>query len=223
MAASLNAQTRSGRGKGAARATRRDGRVPAVVYGHHTESQPLSVDGHELGRLLATISVDNTLIDLQVDGGEAHQVLIREVQKHPFRAQVLHVDFYQVTRGEKLKMDVPVRLVGTPVGVSVDGGVLHEDLRALHVECLPRDIPKIIEVNVEEMRIGESVYVRDVQVPNATVLNDGDLVIASVTAPTVADLPEAPEDAAGVGGETEPELVRDRAADADDVPTTDQG
>lgn len=223
MAATLNAQTRSGRGKGAARATRRDGRIPAVVYGHHTESQPLSIDGHELGRLLATISVENTLIDLQVDGGEAHQVLIREVQKHPFRAQVLHVDFYQVTRGEKLKMEVPVRLVGTPVGVSTDGGVLHEDLRTLHIECLPRDIPQSIEIDVAGLGLGDSVHVRDVQVPNATVLNDGDLVIASVAPPTVADLPETAEDRDGVGGDTETELVRDRAADADDVPTSEQG
>ncbi len=223
MAATLNAQMRAGRGKSAARSVRRAGRVPAVIFGHHTESQPLSVDGHELGRLLQSISVENTLIDLQIDGGEAHQVLIREVQKHPVRPEVLHIDFFEVTRGEKLKMDVPLLFVGTPVGVADEGGVFHEDLRALHVECLPRDIPQAIEVNIDGLHVGDSVYVRDIQVANATILNDGDLAIATVTTPTVVVLPESPEGTEGVGGDTQTELVGDRGADADDVPSADQG
>lgn len=221
--ATLTAQPRSERGKNAARALRRTGRVPAALYGHNIAAESLSVDAHELERLLASISMENTLIQLSVGGGGARRVLIRELQTHPYRPDVLHVDFYEVTAGEKLHLEIPIRLIGNPVGVREEGGVLHEDLRDLHVACLPRDIPEVVEVDVSELRVGESVHVRDLQVPNAEILNDGDVAVCSIVLPRAAiEADTTPEAPAGVG-DVEPELLRARGEDVDDVPAVDQG
>lgn len=218
MAATLSARPRTERGKNAARALRRSSRIPAVMYGHGDEPRTITVDSLELSKLLSSISVENTLIELQVEGAEATRALIREVQTHPFKPLVLHVDFFLVHAGEKLHLQVPVHLVGTPVGVSRDGGVLQQSFHQLDVECLPRDIPAAVEMDVSGLEIGDSLHVHEVRIPNVKILNDEELVVCSVTTPTVAALPETPETEPGVGGEVEPELVRDRAGDAEDVP-----
>jgi large subunit ribosomal protein L25 len=223
MAATLTVAPRSERGKNAARALRRSGRVPAVMYGHGEETREISVDALELERLLSSISVENTLIDLRLDGGATARALIREVQWHPFKPIVLHVDFLQIHAGEAIKLDVPVRLLGPPIGVREHGGVLQQSLHELHVECLPRHIPEVVEVDVAGLEIGDAIYVRDIQLPNVTILNDVDLAICSVTGPTVAALPEEPEveEEEGVG-EVEPELIR-RRGEEEEVPASEQG
>jgi large subunit ribosomal protein L25 len=218
--ASLRAEPRSERGKGAARQLRRTGRVPAVLYGHGEDPRELSVDGHELEKLLAHISVENTLIDLSIGGAETTQALIREVQTHPFRPEVLHLDLFHVHAGEKLRLQVPVRLAGSAAGVR-NGGVLDQVLYDLEVECLPRDIPDAAEVDVSGLEIGDAVRVRDVSLPRVKILNDPDLPVVSVLQPTVAALPETPETEPGAGGTVEPELIRDRAAAVKDVPETE--
>jgi large subunit ribosomal protein L25 len=223
MAATLTARTRDERGKSAARALRRSGRIPAVAYGHGEETQSLSVDSLELEKLLSSISVENTLIELQVEGGQPSRALIREVQYHPAKPVILHVDLFQVHAGEKLHLEVPIRLQGNPVGVREQGGVLQQVLNDLEVECLPKDIPEAVNIEVVDLGIGDTVHVRDLDIPNVTILNDADLTICSIVAPTVAALPETPEDEPGIGGDVEPELIRDRAEDAKDVDTTEQG
>jgi large subunit ribosomal protein L25 len=219
MAVTLSATPRSERGKSAARTLRRSGRIPAVMYGHGDETRELSLDALELERLISSISIENTLIDVQIEGADTTRALIREVQWHPYKPLVLHVDFYQIHAGESLKLDVPVRLVGTPVGVREQGGVLQQVLHELHIECLPRNIPETLEIDVTGLAINDSVNVSSVSVPNVTILNDPDLSICSVTGPTVAALPEEPTTETDV----QPELVRRAGEDADDVPTTEQG
>jgi large subunit ribosomal protein L25 len=214
MAATLTAEARQGGGKSAARALRRAGKVPAVVYGHGDETRPLAVDAHQLQKLLASISVENTIIDLTIDGGKATPALIREVQYHPTRLEVLHLDFLQVHAGEKITLTIPVRLHGSPKGVRDEGGVLQQVLHELQVECLPRDIPEGIDVEIGELGIGDAIHIRDIEVPKVRVLNDADLTICSVTPPTVAALPEDEVAEDTVGGEVEPELIRDRGAEA---------
>lgn len=221
MAATLNARPRTETGKGVARRLRLAGDVPAVIYGHGDKNQSLAVNGLELEKLLAGISVENTIIDLQIEGGAGTQALIREVQYHPARPVILHVDFYQIHAGEKIHLEVPIRLHGTPVGVRVNGGVMQEVLRDLHVECLPKDIPQAVDVDVENLDVGGSVLVGDITIPNVKILNDPDIVLVTVSAPTVADLPAAPETELGVG-EVEPELVRGRRADAEET-ASEQG
>jgi large subunit ribosomal protein L25 len=222
MAVKLNAQLRTETGKGAARTIRREGRVPAIVYGHGEENRSLTVDALELEKLISSISVENTLIDLKIEGvRKATPALIREIQFHPLRPQVLHLDLYQVHAGEKIHLEVPIRLHGSPIGVREDGGVLQEILRDIHVECLPSDIPEAVDIDISELRIGDAVHVSDVTLENSKILNDPDLVICVVAGPTVVELPETPETEEGEG-DVEPELIRDKAADAD-VAASDQG
>lgn len=214
MAVTLNARSRETFGKNAARKLRSAGRVPAVIYGHGDETRSLEIAINELERLLSHISMGNTLIDLQVEGAKTTSALIREVQYHAVKPMILHVDFLQVHAGEKIHLRVPVRLHGTPVGVRDEQGVLQEVLHELDVECLPRDIPEGIDIDVEGLAIGDSVHVRDVTIANVTILNDPDLTIASVTTPTVEaiEAPEAAEEAA----DAQPELVKDRRKEGED-------
>lgn len=207
----LSALPREERGKNAARALRREGRTPAVFYGHGDETRALSLETHELERLLTSISVENTLIQLKTEGGEENRALIREVQWHPFKAQILHVDLYHVHAGEKITLEIPVHLVGNPIGVREEGGVLQQVRHELEVECLPRHIPEQIEIDVNELSIGDSVHIRDLQLENVDILADGELTLCSVVAPTVAAEPEEDEDEV-----LEPEMVGDEDAGAED-------
>ncbi len=207
--ATLKASLRSDTGKGAARKLRAAGQVPAVAYGHGMAGRPLSVNAHELELLLNSINPENTIIDLRIEGSKPAQALIREVQRHPSRPVIVHVDLFQVRAGEKLHVEVPVRLQGTPKGVREEDGILQEVLRELTVECLPKDIPTGIDIDIEGLGLGESVHVSDVHLPDAVILNDPELVICMVVAPATAAPSEPGEAAAGepelVGGEEESE------------------
>ena len=203
MTATLSAQPREERGKNAMRRLRSEGFVPAVLYGHGDETRTLSLRAQELDKLLASISVENTIIDLAIDGGTPTQTLVREVQRHPSRRVVQHVDFLQIHAGEKITLEIPIRLHGSPIGVRDSGGILQEVLRELQVECLPRNIPEAVDIEIGDLEIGGAVHVRDVSLPDVKILNDEDLVIASVMAPTVAALPED-EDGEATG---EPEVI----------------
>jgi large subunit ribosomal protein L25 len=198
--ATLKATRRDTSGKGAARKLRSSGRVPAILYGHGDRTESLAVDAHELDLLLHHVNAENTLIGLDIDGTRA-DVLIREIQRHAYRPEFLHVDFLLVHGDEALKLDIPVRLTGTPVGVMDEGGVLDQVLYELHVECLPGNIPDAAEVDISGLHVGDSVRVGDISIPNVTILMDAELPVASVLQPRVQE--EAPSDATA-----EPEVLR---------------
>lgn len=205
--ATLKASRRDTGGKGAARKLRGTGQVPAVLYGHGDRTDSIAVDAHELDLLLHHVNPENTLIGLDVDGKRS-EVLIREIQRHPWRPEVLHIDFLLVHGDETLKLDIPVRLVGTPTGVLDDGGVLDQVIYELHVECLPRHIPEAAEVDISGLKVGDSVRVADISIPNVSILMDGELPVASVLHPRVEE--EAP---AGEEEPAEPEVLRSKASD----------
>jgi large subunit ribosomal protein L25 len=208
--ATLNAVLRHEHGKGAARRLRRAGRVPGVIYGHGEETRSLAVDARELARLFSHIRVENTIITLKIEG-EPVRALVREVQMHPYRPDVLHVDFLQIHAGERVYLEVPIRLVGTAEGVKA-GGVLQQALHDVEVRCLPDQIPEFIEVDISGLEIGDSVHVSDLQVPaGVEVETEGDRVVCTILAPTVAALETTAEAPEGPGGEVEPELIRRRA------------
>jgi large subunit ribosomal protein L25 len=213
MAASLTALPREERGKNAMRRLRSQGLVPAVLYGHGDETRTLALRAQELEKLLGSISVENTIIDLAIEGAGPTQTLIREVQHHPSRKAVLHVDFLQIHANEKIHLEVPIRLHGSPIGVRDNGGILQEVLREVHVECLPRDIPEAIDLDIENLDVGDVIHVRDVSAPNVRILNDPDIVLVTVVAPTVAALPEGEEDTGMPTGEGEPEVIRRRESE----------
>jgi large subunit ribosomal protein L25 len=199
----LKARRRDGAGKGAARKLRVTGEIPAVLYGHGDRTESLSINAHELDLLLHSIRTPaSAIIRLDIDGAPA-DALIREVQRHPYKPEILHVDFLHVHAGEPVKVEVPVRLTGTPVGVHTGGGVLDQVLYTVEIEALPRDLPETVEIDVSGLDVGESARVRDLVLSGGVrVTADGDLPVASVIAPRVAE--ETPADA------PEPEVLRAR-------------
>jgi large subunit ribosomal protein L25 len=203
--ANLSVTKRELSGKGVARSLRKDGRVPAVIYGHGREPQTLSINTRDLEKLLEHISAENTVIDLDVDG-TASRTLIREIQRHPFKRQILHVDFQELVAGEKVIVRVPVILIGVPDGVRMDGGILDQTMRELEVEVDPANIPNHIEVDVTRMVIGSSLHVSDITLPEGVeVIAEEDASVAVVSAPRAAvEAAAAEEGAAGA----EPEVIR---------------
>jgi large subunit ribosomal protein L25 len=211
QSAALKAMSRAEKGKGVARKLRAAGRIPAVLYGEGEGARSLSVDAHELYRLFAGISVDNTVIELGIDEAAAIRVLVRETQKHPYRDDILHVDFYQVRAGETVTVEIPVLVIGTPEGVR-EGGVLDQTTHELAVRCVVDRIPESIEVDISALAIGDTIHVRDLILPAGVESEvEGDRVICSVTPPTVPALEEESEEPEGP--ETSPELIRPHGTD----------
>lgn len=204
--ATLKAELRQTTGKGSARRLRRDGKIPAVVYGRGEETRPLTVDAHEFHMLVKEHSLDTTLVDLEIAGqgkkkGETVQTLVVEIQSHPYRPDVLHVDFQHIHAGEQVTVEVPVNLVGTPEGVR-EGGVLQHVMHVVELVCAVEAIPEAFEVDVSELLIGDSIHVSDLDVPEGVeLLVELDRTICTVAAPTILELPEEEEE------ELEPELI----------------
>ena len=202
---SLAASPRDKTGKGAARQARFAKQVPAVIYGHGRATQPLLVDALSLEQALHGVEPASTLIELTVDGKKS-RALIREIQRHPIRPDIIHVDFYEIHADEKVTLKVPVHLVGAPDGVRNGGGVLDQVTREVEIEVLPEHIPDRVEMDVTALKIGDSLHVRDLTIANAVILTGGDLTIATVVPPraeeVVAPTPEAATEVA------EPELIR---------------
>ncbi len=188
--ASITAERREQTGKGAARTYRRGGRVPGILYGHGEESVAVSVDARELSRLLQTISVENTIVDLEIGDGASYKVLIRELQRHPYRNEMIHVDFFHVAMDEKIYVEIPIALLGTPVGVKNKGGVVDHQLRELEVYCLPGSIPEKVEVDIANLDIGDAIHVSDLDIPDVEIETDPERSVVTVLAPTVIEEPE---------------------------------
>jgi large subunit ribosomal protein L25 len=215
--ASLQVATRTMTGKGAARSLRREGKVPGVIYGHGREAEPVAVDTAVLTKMLVGISAGTTILDVAVDGRAPVKALIREIQRDSLRpAEIIHLDLYEVRSDEEITLEVPVHLVGIPDGVRNFGGVLDHVLRELEIEVLPSDIPEHVELDVTALTIGHSLFVRDIQIPKARILNDPDTPICTVVAPRTEEAPAVVEEVAT----TEPELIRKPKAEAEDE--TDQ-
>jgi large subunit ribosomal protein L25 len=202
----LDAERRSGTGKGPARQLRLKGRIPAVIYGHGREPESLSVSEAELGRALTGIAAGSTLFDLTIDGTPV-KALIRELQRHPYRPKIVHVDFYEIHAGEKVTLEIPVHLIGSPDGVRNAGGVLDQLLRELKIRVLPTEIPAHVEVDVTDLRVGASLHVSDLQLANVEILTEPTTTVCTVVAPRVEEEPVA---VAEVAPEVpaEPELIR---------------
>ncbi len=202
--ATLSATLRSESGKGAARALRRAGSVPAVIYGHKREPMSLAVPTRELERLLDRVSAGSTVVELSIDG-KVSRTLIREIQKHPFKKQLVHVDFQELVAGEMITVSVPLVIVGVSVGVRSFAGVLDQTLRELEVSVDPSSIPNHIDIDVSALNIGDSIHVRDIAVPTGvTVLTDADASVVVVAAPKV----NATDAAADAAAAAEPEVLR---------------
>jgi large subunit ribosomal protein L25 len=205
--ATLSATPRNDRGTGVARKLRQVGQVPAVIYGHGRQPQSLALNTREVDRLLSTISAASTVIELTFDGRTA-RTLIREIQRHPVKRNVLHLDFQELVAGEKVTVSVPLRFTGVAEGVRNGGGILEETMHQVHLRLDPSSIPDHIDVDVTPLTIGHSIHIRELTLPaGVTVLDDANATVCVCTAPkAVVEEVVAPEAEAGVVAE--PELIR---------------
>jgi large subunit ribosomal protein L25 len=196
----LKAQPRQVIGK-QVRALRREGLLPAVIYGHHIEPIVVSLNFHDTSMLLPKVS-SSQLVEVEV-GGKKHTTLVRERQRHPVTGDLLHVDFQAVSLTEKLRVNVGLQFTGEAPAVKMYDGIVVTSLENLEVECLPGDLPSKLEVDLSALeQIGDAIYVRDIPLPpKVQVLVDLDQVVVVVTAP-ISEAALAEEAAA-----VEPEVI----------------
>jgi len=189
----LRATLRSDTGTASARNLRRSGHLPAVVYGHGDETRPLVVEMHDFERLLARVHAATTVIALEVEGSAPQNVLIREIQRHPFRSEVLHVDFLHIRAGQTIAVQIPVRLEGLAKGVEL-GGIMQQILYEIEVECVPSEIPPEFTVDVTTLDVGDSIHIGDLDAGAIVILDDADSTICTCVQPTVITVEEEEEE-----------------------------
>jgi len=204
----LEAQTREPGTKNVARRVRRDGKIPAVVYGAGKDSLPITVDPRVVTRILNSETGHNTIFDLSLNG-EKTKAMIVDWQYEPIKGRLLHIDLKRIALDKVLRVSVPIFLVGEAVGVKQEGGIMEQMLRELEVECLPADIPSHIDADVSELTFGKVLRVSDL--PHSAkikFLTDENQPVAHVTSvkEEVAVTPEATAEAAAAPAE--PEVIK---------------
>jgi len=206
----LVAQQRPEKGSRPSGRLRRAGKVPAVIYGLGVDTLMVTVPARDLGHILSGVSGANTLITLKVEGDDV-LTLARQIQRHPTRGVLMHVDFIRIRRDVAVSAEIPVHLVGEATGVR-DGGLLEQLIFNLTIEAMPGNIPVSLEVDVSSLAIGDQIHVSDVPLGEgvATQVED-DTVVAQVAAPRVVTEDEAVE---GEEGEEGAEAATDAGADA---------
>jgi large subunit ribosomal protein L25 len=202
----LTAERRTAIGRSAVRKLKASGSVPAVMYGSKHEPEALQVSKRDINALLSHAAGENILVELEI-AGKSRLALVQEVQHAPLGGAVLHIDFHAVSQDEVIQADVPLEPIGTANGVKNMGGLLEHNLRSLAIECLPRDLPDVIQVDVSGLNIGDSIHVREIQLPSGvTTRIQPDLTAFSVLAPTVEEEPVAATADAAAG----PEVIREK-------------
>jgi len=204
----LKAQVRSAVGARQSRKLGRIGVVPANIYGKGEPALSLQIEKKEITKLLAKATSEHVLVDLEIEGSANRLALIQEVQHHPLRRDVLHVDFHAVRADEVIHAAIPVEPVGEADGVKNFGGVLEINIHELEIECLPKDLPEIIKVDVSALGLGQSIHVRDLVLPEGvTARASADLTVFAVAAPRVEAEPVA--GAAGAAA-AQPEVLKEK-------------
>ena len=217
MEATLEATERTSFGKNEARRVRRDGQVPAILYGTsegpNKDATPITVNPRALLRILHSESGVNTLISLKLKGAAETKVLVKEYQLDPVSHKVLHADFYRIRMDRAIRVTIPVAVKGEPKGVKQQGGILEFIRREIEIECLPADIPENIELDVSELMLHQGVRVRDLTInPKWKAFSDPDMMLVHVIMPKAeeaaasADAAAAP--AAAPAATVEPEVIK---------------
>jgi large subunit ribosomal protein L25 len=201
----VKARVREGRGKNDARRTRRAGLVPVTVYGGGGETVAAAAPLNELAAILRSEAGRNTIFTIDIEGLGASEVMFHDRQIDPVRTRLLHADFQRLVKGQKIEVTVPLHLVGEPIGVREEQGILEQIIREIEIRCEPREIPDAIDVDVTNLGVHDVLHVSDIQVgENIEILNEPDTVIA-----TVGIVKEEPVAApvAEVEGPAEPEVI----------------
>ncbi|MBI1990375.1 MAG: 50S ribosomal protein L25/general stress protein Ctc [Betaproteobacteria bacterium] len=233
MKIEFTAFPRTAQGTGASRRMRGAGKVPGIVYGADQPAQPIEIDHHALFRHLKMEAFHASILDMTLDGNK-QQVLLRDVQMHPFRQLVLHVDFQRVDKNRKIHMKVPLHFINaeTCPGVKTGGGVINHVLNEIDIQCLPDDLPEFIVVNLEPLELGHSMHLNEVplpagveviarlkkenpaivsvQVPKAIVIEEE---VAAPVTEIIGEVPAEGEEAAAEGKEEGKAEKKEAAAD----------
>lgn len=189
----LKAEPRTAAGSGPARRLRKSGKIPAVIYGHH-DPETITIDAREFGEKF-NAATESSIIHIDVDG-KGFDVVVKDYQFEVLTGRVLHLDFFEIERGKKLKTHVAVHTTGEPAGVR-DGGVLTLPTRDLEIECLPEDIPEEITIDISHLQIGEAIHVTDITAPKGVaILSYEDQIIALVEHQRLEVEPAEEEEAA---------------------------
>ncbi|MBW1928654.1 MAG: 50S ribosomal protein L25/general stress protein Ctc [Deltaproteobacteria bacterium] len=193
----LAAQLRTSRGKEAARKLRRNKQVPGIIYGPYSQPVMVAVDYSQLNKIVRKATSENIMLDMNIQtdkGTETKKVMLKELQVDPIKDTYLHADFYEISMDTELTVEIPVHLVNTPVGVT-KGGVLQHVKREIAISCLPDKLVDFVEVDVSDLDIGDAVHVADIPLPEGVeCLDEGDITVAVVAAPTVGPEREAEEE-----------------------------
>ncbi len=207
----LSAQPRTQIGRTAVKKIKAQGLVPAVIYGGKDQPQPLQLVAREINKILSHAVGEHVLVELAIaDGAQVTNrlALIKEVQHGAVKRDILHVDFHAVSADEMLHAEVPVETTGEPSGVKNQGGILEINLHSLEVECLPKDLPEMITIDVTALTVGDAIHVKDLVLPaGVTVRANPELTVVHVAAPKVEVEPVAAEAAA------QPEVLKEKKED----------
>src|SRR5256714_3563657 len=212
----LEAQPRDPGTKNDARRVRRQGKIPAVVYGAGKQAMPVSVDPRQVSRILHSETGHNTVFDLALDG-ERSKAMIVDWQYEPIKGSLLHIDLKRIAMDQKLKVNVPIELVGEPAGVKQQGGILEQIAREVEVECLPGDIPHAIELSVSELVFGTVLRISDLpKNDKVKYLSDPEQPVAHIITIKEEEVPAA-EAIAGeaAAAPAEPEVIKKGKQEAD--------
>ena len=213
----LNAEVRDANGKAVAGRLRKSSKVPCIMYGVDDTTVSLAVDSLEVEKMLST---SHSVIDLKYDG-EVQGVVIRDIQYHPVKGNIIHVDFLRVKAGQEIKISVPLRFIGEPEGVRL-GGVFQELMSELAIITLPKNLPEIIEVDISELNVNDAIHVKDLVAENYTIEDDPTDSVCSVVPPKkieeVVPEEEEGEEIEGLDEEeaTEPELITTKKTDSEE-------
>ena len=185
------------------------GQIPAVLYGHDRTTKVIAVDRHDFELLTSHHAPGATIVSMTIEGEKRPiNAVVKDVQRSPVKGSILHVDFQIIRMDEVIHVTVPLRFIGDSAGVKA-GGILTENAHQVNIEAKPKDIPSALEADVSALEVGDSMHLRDINVPHGVkVLDDPDEILCSVIAPAVAVEVEAP-----AGEEVEPEVIGGRGAE----------
>lgn len=209
--ATLNVEKRDKAGKGIARALRRQGMIPAIIY-RGGDSLPIAISKKAMADFIDSTAGEHTVVNLKFSDGDSKLAILKEYQTDPLRGDILHTDFFEISLKEKVTVNVRIMTLGEPIGVKRDGGILQHVLREIEIKCLPDKIPGHLEADISKLEIGQSIHVKDIHVGEGIeVLTTPDEIIVNVVAPAVEKEPEALAEgivAAAAPETVEPEVIK---------------
>jgi large subunit ribosomal protein L25 len=213
----LKAEPRTNVGRSAVRKLKARGIIPAVIYGAKDKPQPLQLAARDINAMMSHAAGENVLVELEIAGEKSSRTaLVQEVQHTPVGGDIRHVDFHAISMDDTIQAEVPLEPVGTANGVKNFGGLLEQSLRVLTLECLPRDLPDRITVDISQLNIGDSIHVREIQLPSGvTAKVPADLTAFSVLAPVVEEVPVVAEAEVAAG----PEVITEKKGEGEAAAT----